>query len=104
MGRALRPISPEDSRWFAVVLRGEFSLQGVGNRDLQRELLPQPESDPARRHQCAAHVTRQLRLLRAHGLIYRVNQTYYYRPTQKGYAVMSAALKLRHTNLASMAA
>jgi len=27
--RALRPVSPEDSRWSTVLLRGEFQLQGV---------------------------------------------------------------------------
>ncbi len=102
--RALRPISPEDSRWFAVLLRGEFRLQGVRNRDLRQELAPEAGSDPARRHQVAARITRQLRLLCAHALIYRVGRTYYYRPTQKGYEVMSTALKFRHTDLALLAA
>lgn len=102
--RALRPISPEDSRWFAVLLRGEFQLQGVRNRDLRQNLVPEAESNPARRPQAAARVTRQLRLLRAHGLIYRVGRTYYYRPTQKGYEVMTTALKFRQTDFALMAA
>jgi len=44
-----------------------------------------------------------LRLLRAHGLIYRVGKTYYYRPTQKGYEVMNAALKFRETGVALLA-
>jgi hypothetical protein len=102
--RALRPISPEDSRWFAVLLRGQFQLQGVRNQDLRQDLMPEAESDPARRPKAAARVTRQLRLLCAHGLIYRVGRTYYYRPTQKGYEVMSTALKFRQTDLALMAA
>jgi len=45
-----------------------------------------------------------LRLLCAHGLIYRVGQTYYYRPTQKGYDVMSTALRFRQTDLAALEA
>ena len=102
--RALRPISPEDSRWFAVLLRGEFQLQGARNQDLRHDLVPEAESDQAQRRKAAARVTRQLRLLRAHGLIYRVGRTYYYRPTQKGYEVMSTALKFRQTDLALMAA
>ena len=48
----------------------------------------------------AARVTRQLRLLPAHGLIYRVGRTYYYRPTQKGQLVINTALKFRQTNVA----
>jgi len=102
--RALRPISPEDSRWFAALLRGQFQLQGVRNRDLRHDLMPEAESDRAQRRKAAARVTRQLRLLCAHGLIHRVGPTYYYRPTQQGYAVMSTALKFRQTDLALMAA
>ena len=102
--RPLRPISPEDSRYFAVFLRGEFRLQGVRNRDLRQALVPEAESDPARRHQVAARTTRTLRLLRAHGLISRVGRTNYYRPTEKGYEVMSTALKFRQTDIALLAA
>jgi hypothetical protein len=102
--RALRPVSPEDSRWFAVLLRGEFQLQGVRNRDLREDLIPEAGSDPTRRLKATARVTRQLRLLCAHGLIYRVGRTYYYRPTQKGYDVMSTALKFRQSDLALLAA
>jgi len=101
--RALRPISPEDSRLFAVLLRGEFHLQGARNRDLRVHLGP-PGQPPPPQPNPAARVTRQLRLLRAHGLIYRVGRTYYYRPTQKGYEVMNTALKFRQTDLALLAA
>jgi len=87
-----------------VLLRGEFRLQGVRNRDLLQELVPQAESDPGRRRRAAARVTRQLRLLCAHGLIYRVGRTYYYRPTRKGNEVMSTALKFRQTDCALLAA
>jgi succinate dehydrogenase/fumarate reductase flavoprotein subunit len=45
-----------------------------------------------------------VRLLRAHGLIYRVGRTNYYRPTQKGYEVMSTALKFRQADLTLLAA
>jgi len=102
--RALRPISPEDSQGFAVFLRGEFRLQGVRNQNLRQHLMPQVESDRAQRRKAAARVTRQLRLLRAHGLIYREGRTFCYRPTQKGYAVMSTALRFRQTDLALLAA
>ena len=87
-----------------MLLRGEFQLQGVRNRDLRHALAPEAESDPARRHQVAARATRTLRLLRAHGLIYRVGRTNYYRPTQKGYEVMSTALKFRQADLALLTA
>ena len=102
--RALRPISPEDSHWFTVLLHGEFHLQGVHNQDLRQPLMPEAESDPAQRRKAAARVTRQLRLLRAHGLIYREGRTYCYRPTPKGYALMGTALRFRQSDLALLAA
>lgn len=102
--RALRPISPEECRGFALFLRGEFRLQGVRNRDLRPVLAGEDESDSARRPQVAGRATRYLRLLSAHGLIYRVRRTYYYRPTEKGFEVMSTALRFRETDLAALAA
>ena len=102
--RALRPISPQESCLFAAVLRGEFHLQGVRNHDLREALSPSPPNDSAHRRRAAARTTRQLRLLRAHGLIYRVGRTYYYRPTQKGQQVMNTALKFRQTNIALLTA
>jgi hypothetical protein len=96
--------SAQESGVFAVILKGEFHLQGVRNRDLREALSPSPRHDPAQRRHQAARTTRQLRLLRAHGLIYRVGRTYYYRPTQKGQMVMNAALKFRQTDMAPLAA
>jgi len=102
--RALRPISPEDSRLFQIILRGEFHLQGVRNQDLQRHLEPAALSDSHQRRQLSGRITRQLALLRAHGLIYRVLRTHYYRTTRKGQEVMTTALKFRNTDVAMLAA
>jgi hypothetical protein len=101
--RALRPITPQESRIFTVLLRGEFQLQGVRNRDLRAVLAPPGPRDCASPRPAAARATRHLRLLRAHGLIQRVGKTYYYRPTQKGYEVMNTALKFRETDVALLA-
>jgi hypothetical protein len=101
--RALRPISPQDSRVFAVLLRGEYNLQGVRNQDLRRQLFDHEAPDPARPRSLAGRVTRLLLLLRAHGLIYRVAKTYYYRFTEKGREVMNTALRFRETNFALLA-
>jgi hypothetical protein len=102
--RALRPINPQETRLITAVLRGEFHLQGVRNRDLREVLCPSPPNDSHHQRRAAAHTTRQLRSLRARGLIYRVRQTHYYRPTQKGQPVMNTALKFRQTDFAALAA
>ena len=102
--RALRPISPEDSRVFSNLLRGEFLIQGIRNHDLRQRLYPQTNYDPDQRRKDSARVTRYLGLLRSHNLIYRVPKTNYYRVTKKGHEVMSTAIKFRQTNVALLAA
>jgi hypothetical protein len=97
--RALRPISPEDSEIFRALMRGENQIQGVRNRDL-RQRLEEPGEDKSK---AAARVTRLLRLIRAHDLIYRVRGTHYYRTTKKGQEVMTTATKFRDTNIALLA-
>jgi len=102
--RALRPISPEDSRVFSNILRGEFLIQGIRNHDLRQRLYPQTNYDPDQRRKDSARVTRYLGLLRSHNLIYRVPKTNYYRVTKQGHEVMSTAIKFRETNVALLAA
>lgn len=97
--RALRPITPEDSEVFRALLRGENQIQGVRNRDL-RERLAKPGEDKSK---AAARITRLLRLIRAHDLIYRVKGTNYYRTTKKGQKVMTTATKFRDSNIALLA-
>jgi hypothetical protein len=76
----------------------------VCNEDVRRELYPEAESDPDKRRKAAARTTRQLLLLQAHGLIYKVAHTHYYRITKKGHEVMTTALKFRDSDLALLAA
>lgn len=91
--RPLRPITPEDSRLFKVVLRGEFAIRGFENSDLRKHLLPASDRmGPDARRQASGRVTRWLRLLRSHALIRKVPGTRYYRVTEKGHHVMTTAL------------
>lgn len=101
--RALRPVSPEDSRLFKVLLDGKFLIQGVRNKDV-RELLWPVAQDQEQERKNAARVTRSLSLLRSHNLIYRVPKTNYYRTTKLGNEVMTTAIKFRETNIALLAA
>jgi len=92
--RALRPISPEDAQLFQAILHGEFLLQGFRNKDIAKHL-------PAF---SSAQITRLLRLLRAHGLIFKVGHTNYYRISRKGQEIMSTALRFRRSGIALLAA
>jgi hypothetical protein len=102
--RALRPITAEESSLFQAILRGEHLLQGFRNKDLRGWLAAADETDPARRRQTSGRITRQLRLLRAHGLIRKVSKTRYYRVTNKGHQVMTTALRIRSLDVARIAA
>jgi hypothetical protein len=99
--RALQPISPRESRLFEVICQGRFLLNGFRNKDLC-QTLPPPEDVDLRRY--ALRIGRQLQLLRAHGLIFRVAQTHYYRITNKGHQVMATAIKFRAADTALLAA
>lgn len=101
--RALRPISPEDSRLFKALLDGKFSLQGIRNKDIREQLWPTPQ-DHKQERKNAARITRNLSLLKSHHLLFRVPKTNYYRTTKLGDQVMATALKFRETNIALLGA
>jgi hypothetical protein len=101
--RALRPVSPEDARVFAVVMDGRYHLKGFTNAHLRRELLPHANDVQQQRRQ-SGRITRMLRLLRAHGLIRKVSQTRYYRVSDSGQRAMTAALRIREADVTRLAA
>lgn len=74
-----------DQRLFEVILRGEFTITGMRNRDL-RALLPDSSS---------GQVSRLLKRLRTHGLVKRVGRTFKYYVTKLGRRVALAGLKLK---------
>jgi hypothetical protein len=101
--RALRPVSPEDSRLFKALLDGKFLIQGIRNKDLRQLLWPAAANQEQERRN-ASRVTRYMTLLKSHNLIYRVAKTNYYRITKLGHEVMTTATKFRDTNIALLAA
>jgi hypothetical protein len=93
--RALNPLAAADAALLEAVSRHEFLINGLRNRDL-RPLLYGAEAAtaPERRRQSAA-VTRQLRLLRAHGLIQKVPRTHRYVVSEAGRTALTALLAAR---------
>jgi hypothetical protein len=102
--RPLHPVSPEDAKLLSVIVPGEFLIQGLRNKDLRKRLAADSERNPEKRRLASARITRLLRLLRAHGLIYKVAKTNFYRITKKGHQVMTTAVKFRLSNIALLAA
>ncbi len=95
--RALNPLAPTDAALLEAVSRGEFLLNGFRNRDV-RGLLHGPVEDAAKRRRQSAAVTRQLRLLRAHGLIKKIPKTHRYQVSETGQRAIAALLGARATN------
>ena len=69
--RGFNFFSEQDVQLFEIILRGEHTIQGLGNANMQA-ILPDKS---------AGQVSRMLKRLRSHGLIKKVGSTYkYYSP------------------------
>lgn len=90
--RGLNPLSAADARLLAAVSRPEFLINGLRNRDLVALLCGPGERDPVQRRRESAWVTRQLRLLRAHGLLHKVANTHRYMVSPQGRQTITALL------------
>ncbi len=88
--RGLRPWADEDRPLLEAVLRGEFTLNGFRNRDLQGILFPKQPATPEEQRRRRAAVTRRLRMLRAHALIRKVPSTHRYVLSPKGREILTA--------------
>jgi hypothetical protein len=89
--RALRPFT-DDRALLEAVSRGEFTVNGVRNRDLQRLLFPAPPPTLSEARRRSARVSRQLRLLRAHGLLRKIPGTHRYHVTTAARTTITAIL------------
>jgi hypothetical protein len=96
--RALNPWAKEDAALLTAVSRGEFAVNGLRNRDLRRWLHP-AHSTAAQQRQQAAKITRQLALLRAHGLLKKVGGTHRWLLTDQGRRIITALLAAHHADV-----
>ena len=90
--RALQPFASDDRQLLQAISRGEFTLNGFRNRDLQRLCFPQSATTPAEARRRSAWGSRKLRLLRAHGLIHKITGTHRYHLTKAGRIATTAIL------------
>jgi hypothetical protein len=100
--RGLRPWEPADSRLLAAISRGEFSLNGLRNRDLRPLLFDLPASSPQEARRQSSRITRLLRLLRAHGLLQKLPRSHRYQVTAPGRTALTAILAARNATVAQL--
>jgi hypothetical protein len=96
--RGLNPLTGEDARLAEVLLRGEFSINGLRNRDVCQLLFAGSHTVQERRR-LSAKVTRLLRLFRAHELIRKVKGTHRYQLTPKGRTTLPAFVAARYATM-----
>jgi hypothetical protein len=101
--RALNPVGGADGELLRCLAEGEFLLNGFRNRDLRSKLHP-ATNDPKEQRQQAAAITRKLALLKAHGLIVKVQKTHRYRLSAAGQRVTTALLTAYEADVNRLAA
>ncbi|QVL33814.1 hypothetical protein KIH39_07880 [Telmatocola sphagniphila] len=92
--RGLNLMHAEEQKLFLAVLCGDNRINGFRNHDILKA-LNEPARDAAERRRQTQRVSRQLGRLRAHGLIRKVPRAHRYHVTDKGNAVMAAAVRIR---------
>jgi hypothetical protein len=98
--RALRLHDPSDIALLEAVARGEFAIAGMRNRELRTRLHPTPtHASQDDRRRLSAKTSRQLRLLREHGLIRKIPKTHRYRLTERGQLLTAALFATRNANV-----
>jgi len=99
-GRRRRGLSPlgEDAALLAAVARGEFLLKGFRNRDIRQILFGNDSADRAVVRRRSSKVSYRLGLLRAHGLIYKVQGTHRYQLSKLGRKLLPVIIALQNAN------
>lgn len=101
--RALNPFAAADLQLLQAVSHGEFAINGMRNRDLRQILFGSEPGAAAENRKQSACVTRKIRLLRAHGILQKVNQTNRYQLTASGRRFVTAILAARDTKINRLA-
>ena len=100
--RGLNALAGDDAALLTVVAQPEFAVNGLRNRDAVAGLFAKPAKDAAERKRRSAQVGRQLRLLRAHGILRKVPKTHRYQVTERGRLILTALEVARHASTAKL--
>jgi hypothetical protein len=96
--RALNPLAAEDAALLTAVLDPKFTINGLRNRDLVALLWTKPAATAEERRRRSARVTRQIRMLRGHGVLQKVPTTHRYQISEAGRKAITALLAARNAN------
>jgi hypothetical protein len=102
--RGLNPFAEVDTAVLALINRGEFTVEGFRNADLQAVLFAGPARTTKQRKRRSAAASRWLRLLRAHHLIRKVPGRHRYVTTPRGREAATALLTAQQADVAQLTA
>ena len=94
--RAINPWSPRDGALLEAINQAQWNIAGMRNRDLRAILYGKGTSEEERR--ASARMSRQLALLRAHGILRKVPRTHRYHLTDQGRIIVASLLAARHAS------
>ena len=89
--RALHPFEDQDRLLLQAVGRGEFTINGLRNKDLQPLLYTSPATSTQQSRRHSAAISRKLRLLRAHHLIRKVPGSHRYQVTPAARRIITSS-------------
>jgi len=96
--RAINPHAPDDAALLEAISHGEFTLNGLRNRDVRALLFRKPARSQVEQKRQAAVISRKLHLLRAHRLIRKVPHTHRYHLTKAARIAVTAMIAARNAN------
>jgi hypothetical protein len=99
--RALNPWTKEDGALLEAISAGEWTINGLRNRDLRQALFG-AGATAAETKRLAARTTRLLSLLRAHGLLQKVQGTHRYQVTERGRQVITALQAAKRASIEAL--
>ena len=100
--RALRPWSNPDVALLRAIGRGEFITNGFRSRDICQFLGITVPVEVDSRKKFMAKLSRHLRLLRAHGVISKIEGTHRYRVTKAGRTLITAVIGALDASIAKL--
>lgn len=94
--RGLRPLEENDGRLLEAVGRGEWVINGFTNGQLRGVMYEGKSADKREERQRGARVSRQLALLRAHGLVHRMGTSRRWMLTDQGREAVALTAAAKH--------
>jgi hypothetical protein len=103
--RALRIGDKADLALLEAVSRGQWATAGFRNRDLRQLLHPTKRlATVEEARKLSARISRQLRILRAHGIIHKIPKSLRYRLSERGQLLSAAVFAAREATLKNLVA